>query len=774
MAKAPPAQRWLISPPDRERAEHLATQLGISPLTAQLLINRGISTAAESFLYPDLDQLPDPLTAFRTVSAAVPPALGDLIAQSLDYSIDRLRQAILKQEKIAICGDYDVDGMTSTALLLRTFRVLGGIAHYAIPSRMTEGYGINDRIVTDLHRAGVEIIITVDNGISAHQPIALARELGMTVIVTDHHDIPETLPPAQALLNPKFLDPSSPFHTIAGVGVAYVLGLELATVLGKRELLANSLLELFTLGTIADLAELSGINRVLVKKGLELLPRSTIVGVQALIDQAGLSIQGQMGPEAVGFRLGPRINAVGRIGDPQIVIELLTTEDWLEAQAKAAECERLNVKRQELCAQIEEEATAFIQTKIDQGEWNLQQDKTIVVIDREVRPDCCWHHGVIGIVASRLVEKFGAPVFIGSVEEEKQEIRFSVRSIPEFHVFESLEFIKDIRGKGGGHKAAGGFSLPLANLPILRERLTTFANQSGVLPEHIQPLLQIDSIIQLTDLSLNNLAELNLLQPCGVGNPAPLFCARAVKVADQSTFGKEKNHLKLILDRGDGRKMTSIAWRWSDYYPVADQVDIVFSPQVKEYGEEKAIELEIKGLRNFELDYKQPPVLHHLPQWLDIREFQDSTPTLLVYGYDRPTDKFNHLAEQIIYDRPKGTCTSIVFWTLPPSFEHLQWLLAVAKPSRAYLCRHAPPLPSIGDLRAQIKDHLPQWELLRVSQEWWVSPQTIVAGLRELGYECRGFPPTKTMAEELEDTARWYQLSAQELANLLARKTRVG
>jgi len=766
MAKSLPPQRWLISPPDPQRAATLAEQFNISPLTAQLLLNRGIADSAEEFLYPDLDRLPDARSAFRELAAEVPAEMRELIANSLDYSIDRLEQAITDREKIAICGDYDVDGMTSTALLIRTLRALGGIVDYEIPSRMTEGYGINDRIVQDLHGQGVGVIITVDNGISAHQPIALARELGMTVIVTDHHDIPETVPPAQALLNPKFLDPSSPFHTIAGVGVAYVLGLELAKRLGKGALLENSLLELFTLGTIADLAELTGINRVLVKKGLKLLPKSEIVGIQALIDKAGLSINGQMNPDAVGFRLGPRINAVGRIGDPQIVIELLTTEDWLEAQNKAEECERLNIERQALCAAIEEEASLFIQKQINEGVWDLTKDKTIVVVDQEVSPETHWHHGVIGIVASRLVEKFGAPVFIGSVEEEKQEVRFSVRSIPEFHVFESLEFIADIRGKGGGHKAAGGFSMPLNNLSLLRERLRDFADRSGVLAEHIKPLLQIDSVIHLRDLSLANLTEMELLQPCGIGNPDPLFCARAIKVTDQRTFGREDNHLKITFDRGDGRKINSIAWRWREYYPVAEEVDIVFSAKTKEFREEIEIELELKGLRNFQLNYKQPPALLSYPQFFDITDLKEPLTSILVYGYDRPKDRFEKLADQVIYDRPTGQCQTIVFWTLPPSFDHLQWILAVAKPEKVYLCHNYPPATNITELRKKIKDHLPNWDLLSVSQQWWVSPKSIVAGLREIGYKIDRFGSTKTLEEELQDQEKWYKLSINHLLNL--------
>ncbi|MFN3361330.1 MAG: single-stranded-DNA-specific exonuclease RecJ, partial [Pseudanabaenaceae cyanobacterium] len=726
MAKSPPAQRWLVYPPDPEGAARWAQELGISPLLAQLLINRGVVEAGREFLSPDPDRLPPPLAEFQRLGETVPPAARQLVGGSFAYSLDRLQQAISQGEKIAICGDYDVDGMTSTALLLRTLRELGGVVDYAIPSRMQEGYGINDRIVREFAETGVQVIITVDNGIAAHQPLELARQLGMTVIVTDHHDIPPTLPPAAALLNPKFLHPSSPYRSIAGVGVVYLLGLELATRFGKREKLYNSLLELFTLGTIADVAELGGVNRPLVKKGLQLLPQSQILGVQALMAKAGINPQQVLRPEAIGFQLGPRINAVGRIGDPQVVIDLLTTEDWWEAEAKAAICEALNQERQRLCERIEQEAIAYIEEQIGGGNWDLQKDKVIVIVDRQVSPDTHWHHGVIGIVASRLVERYGAPVFIGSVETEKKEVRFSVRSIPEFHVSQSLQFIADIRGKGGGHRVAGGFSLPLENLSLLKDRLREFADRAGVLPEHIQPYVQIDSVIRLGDLSVAQLRELELLQPCGVGNPDPLFCARAIKVVHQSTFGKEDKHLKLILDRGDGRKLTATAWRWSEFHPVAEEVDIVFSPKVKTYGEEQGIELELKGLRNFQLHYKQPPPVTGQYQWRGVEELREKVESLLVYGYNRPQKQFDHLAERIFYDRPQGRCRAILFWTLPPSLDHLRWLLWVAQPQVIYLAGHVPPLPTLAQLRQKISDHLPEWDLLATSQAWWVSPRAIV------------------------------------------------
>ncbi|MFM2061874.1 MAG: hypothetical protein RLZZ507_1544, partial [Cyanobacteriota bacterium] len=316
-----PNQRWQIAPDNAELAQNLANLTNLSPIISQLLINRGMETpeAAQKFISPETLNLPSPLEDFP----------------DLAVSVELLENAIANQEKIAICGDYDADGMTSTALLLRSLRALGANVDYAIPSRMHEGYGINKRIVEEFHSEGIGLILTVDNGISAFEPIARARELGLKVIITDHHDIPQNLPPANAILNPKLIAESSPYRGVAGVGVAYILAVSLAQQLGELKGLVQPMLALFTLGTIADLAPLTGVNRRWVKRGLKLLPKSTLPGVQALIQVAGVQAsEGEknqnsksLKPEDIGFRLGPRINAIGRIGNPQTVIELLTTDD---------------------------------------------------------------------------------------------------------------------------------------------------------------------------------------------------------------------------------------------------------------------------------------------------------------------------------------------------------------------------------------------------------------------------------------------------------------
>jgi len=568
-----PNQRWQIAPSQTLQAAQLAQATGLSPLLGQVLINREIETPeqAQLYLYPESQVMPAPMDEFP----------------DLAISVEMLKEAIANDEKIAICGDYDADGMTSTALLLRALRWLGADVDYAIPSRMKDGYGINTRIVEEFAEEGVALILTVDNGISAHDAIARVLELGMMVIITDHHDLPPELPAADAILNPKLIPESSPYRGLAGVGVAYILAVTLAQELGKLQGLTSQLLELFTLGTIADLAPLTGINRRWLKRGLRLLPQSELAGVQALIQLAGVSEDKKaMKPEDIGFKLGPRINAIGRLSDPQIVIELLTTTDKGVALERAMQCEQINQKRQQLCEQIEREAIAFI----EQNQLDLQQQRVLVIVQPE------WHHGVIGIVASRLVERYGVPVFIGTYEEEDQNhVRGSARGIPEFHVFEALQFCKDNLGKFGGHKAAGGFSLPTKNLEAFRASLSGFAHQC-LQPEHLKPLIAIDAQTDLTQINSHLYRQIDALHPCGIGNPDPIFWTPNVKVVEQRIIGK--GHLKLTLSQDNQPvKFTALAWRWGEYFPLPQRVDIAYKLRENTWNGNTAVELELVGIR---------------------------------------------------------------------------------------------------------------------------------------------------------------------------------
>ena len=576
-----PNQRWQIAALNPELAEKLANLTNISPIIGQLLINRGMETPedAKIFLEPESLMLPSPLAEFPDLAA----------------SVELLEIAIANNDKIAICGDYDADGMTSTALLLRSLRALGADIDYAIPSRMHDGYGINNRIVQEFYDEGVKLILTVDNGISAVEPITKARELGLKVIITDHHDIPQKLPPANAILNPKLIAESSPYRGVAGVGVAYILAVCLAQQLGEIKGLVQPLLALFPLGTIADLAPLTGVNRRWVKRGLKLLPKSNLPGIQALIQVAGVQAsEGEknqnsksLKPEDIGFRLGPRINAIGRIGDPQIVIDLLTTDDFSIALAKAIQCEQTNTQRQQMCEEIEQEAISMVE---DLYINSLQKDRVLVMIKDN------WHHGVIGIVASRLLERYGVPVFIGTYENHSI-IRGSARGIAEFNVFAALDSCRDLLGKFGGHKAAGGFSLPAENLPEFRLRLSEFANRCLEI-QHIKPLLKIDAQINLDEINEDLLQQLNILHPCGIDNSDPIFWTPNVQVIAQKIVGK--GHIKLtVVQNIDNHRqeIKGIAWRWGDYFPLPSRLDIAYKLRENNFNGKTAIELELIGAK---------------------------------------------------------------------------------------------------------------------------------------------------------------------------------
>ncbi|WP_298977006.1 single-stranded-DNA-specific exonuclease RecJ [uncultured Thermosynechococcus sp.] len=744
-------QRWHLPPIDPECCNALKQALGCDVSLAEIYLRRGLTTPAalQAFLKPETMDLPPPNAVFP----------------DLDLAVELLQQAIARREKMRICGDYDADGMTSTALLLRALRHLGADIDYAIPSRMHEGYGLNERIVQECYDQGVKLILTVDNGIAALEPILKARELGLTVIVTDHHEVPPQLPPAHAILNPKLVAATSPYHSLAGVGMAYILALSLAQRLGKWRELVRPLRELCTLGTIADLAPLTGVNRRWVKQGLQTIPTSPLVGIQALMQVAGClpTENTSLKPEAVGFRLGPRINAVGRIGDPQVVIELLTTEDAGRAQELAAICEATNRRRQELCAEIEAQAIAHLEAT----GFDPQQEWVLVI----VRPH--WHHGVIGIVASRLVERYGVPVFIGTYEDETT-IRGSARGIPEFHVFQALETTRDLLLKYGGHQAAGGFSLRAEHLAPWRDRLREFA-RTCLKPEDLRPLVTLDAEVSFEQLNWDFYTQVEQLQPFGSENPQPIFCSRGVKILEQAPMGQQGEHLKLTLEQ-KGQRMLAKAWGWGQFFPLPPCVDIAYHLTAHRWNGEIQLELELKGVKPSLAWHLPDPPSPPIPQWHPLPPLTTLLPQLqdnvLLYGYGRP-DIPPHLTRATIhYDRPRDRCRTLILWSLPPSVTHLRWLLAVAQPEVVYVGEQQPAIAPLTSLLLAVQNHLretPQINLLALSQTYWIAPCTLVAILRHLGYCCEDFAPTLSITEELARLHRWYQLQAKDLARLAQR-----
>lgn len=508
--------RWIVRQVDEEKVNQLVKELNITPLVASLLINRGLDDVASArfFLFEE-SEFHDPF-----------------LLNGMDLVVDRIRQAIDSNEPIAIFGDYDADGVTSTAVLLLALRQLGANAQFYIPDRFTEGYGPNEPAFRKLVEEGVGLVITVDTGISAFHEANIAKELGMDLIITDHHEPGPTPPEAYAIIHPNIPEKHYPFPELAGVGVAFKLA---HALLGE---LPAHLLDLVAIGTIADLVPLRGENRLIAKKGLEKLRATNRAGLRALFHQAGIR-QMDINEETVGFGIAPRLNAVGRLYQADPAVHLLLTEDSAEAAQLAEEIEDMNKERQSLVNMMTEEAMAMATIQLEQN------DDAVLVIAREN-----WNAGVIGIVASRLVERFYRPVIILSKDSDTGLAKGSARSIAGFDLFAQLSTCRDLLPHFGGHEMAAGMTLRIEDIDELHQRLNGLANQV-LTKEDFVPITELDTIVPLEDIHLKTIEEMNQLAPYGVGNPKPKILIEQVQYDTKRKIGAEKNHLKMLLRQSD-------------------------------------------------------------------------------------------------------------------------------------------------------------------------------------------------------------------------------
>ncbi len=497
----------------------------------------------------------------------------------LETATARLALACRGGERVAICGDYDADGMTSTALLVGVLRDLGARPRAAIPSRSEEGYGLNPAMVERLAAEGVGLLITVDNGVAAEEALARAEELGVEVILTDHHTLPPRMPPHLALLHPAVTPPDSPYRGLAGVGLAHVLATSLCLRLGRREVARNAL-DLFCIGTIADMAPLEGVNRRWLLDGLARLGQSRLAGLRSLQQLAGIE-NGEVDAAAVGFRLAPRINAVGRLGDPLMVVDLLTTADEAEALELARRCEALNRQRRELCDAIEAEALALLEA--DGG----RRPPFLLIAQSH------WHHGVIGIVAARLVERFGQPVAL-LAGEGTGHLRASVRAPRGFAVDRALAATAHLLERHGGHPAAGGFTVRPEAIAALHEELNRLAS-AWLGPNGGGPLVEPEALLRLERIEPEFWRQLRRLEPFGPGHPAPVFWSRDCEVEDQRTL--RGGHLQLVLRQGECRRR-AVGWRWPGVERrLTGPVDVAYRLRCDRWRGEDRLQLELVGLR---------------------------------------------------------------------------------------------------------------------------------------------------------------------------------
>lgn len=526
-------RKWRILKPDQKLAENISKALNCSPIIADLLVNRGIHTPkdADDFLNISLDNIRHPFDI-----------------KDMDMAVHRIYEAITRKEKILVFGDYDADGVTSTALLMEFFRHAGADASFYIPHRTKEGYGLRKSHITGIAApGGISLIITVDCGSSSHEAVKAAFDAGIDTVITDHHMIPEKLPEAIAVINPKRFDCASGFCDLAGVGVAFYLAICLRKHLrdmhfweSRPEPNLKNFCDLIALGTIADMVPLTGENRIFTKTGLDLINSGSRIGISALIKESG-SNKYPFDSEDIAFRLAPRINALGRIDHAKEAVELLLTDDPGAAGKIARQMNLMNVKRQNIERRILDDILEYI----DKNPGELER-RTIVLSDRS------WHEGVLGIVASKMVEKFNRPVVLFA--EKDGFAKGSGRSISSFNLFEGLKTCSKPLEDFGGHSMAAGLYIRTENLGIFRNEFeNTVINMSG--PEDSPPIVLIDHELLFNDINANLIDGMESLKPFGAGNPEPVFLARNVSVISSETVGE--NHRRMILRQSSGREEKS-------------------------------------------------------------------------------------------------------------------------------------------------------------------------------------------------------------------------
>ena len=571
----PVTPRWHVSACDDAAAGALADALKLSPLVARLLCQRGLGDPdlASRFLDPRLEHLHDPMRL-----ADMRPA------------IDRILAAIARHERIAIHGDYDVDGITSTVILRRALELMGAEVVHFIPERLTDGYGLQPAAIERLHAQGVALVISVDCGIRGAEAAVRARELGVDLIVTDHHEPDEALPPAFAVINPKRADCSYPDKYLAGVGVALKVVQALCRATGREKLLPG-FVKVAAIGTLADVVPLVGENRVIAKVGLDLLSRGPHkVGLRALLEVSGLTGK-TIDSYHISFMVAPRVNAAGRMSTPDLATRLLLASDEAlgdEARELAQQLDGENIRRQEEEAEILAAAKKVVQTDPAVGAHSV----LVVAGDG-------WHRGVIGIVASKLVDAFHRPAIVLSVDGDTAH--GSCRSIPDFDMLGALERCAGLFIRFGGHKQAAGLTMAASRIKDLRHAVNAVADET-LGPEDLMPRLRIDSDLTFRGITGDIAAGVAALAPFGAGNPRPVFAARGVEIVDGPRKLKER-HLKMSL-RQDGRIFRAIAWRAAERHDFLAEhkaaLDVAFSLEQNQYNGETYVELTLADIRRAE------------------------------------------------------------------------------------------------------------------------------------------------------------------------------
>lgn len=565
--------RWKIDRLKIEEGndEDIISNNNINPIIEKLLIKRNIDSneKIKRFLYDGIDKLYSPL-----------------MLKDMDKAVQRIIRAKENDEKITIYGDYDVDGITSTAVLYSFLNSIGCNVTYYIPSRLSEGYGMNKKAINGIAKDETTLIVTVDTGITAIEEAKLIQELGMELVITDHHEVQGDLPDAVAVVNPKREDNEYPFRDLAGVGVSYKLVMALEEKLGIKDDDKNKeYLELVTLGTIADVVSMLDENRIIVREGLNIIKNTTNVGLKALIEATKIGEKEKLSTKDIGFIIAPKLNAAGRLGDAKIALELLLEKDKEKAQAIASELLLKNIERQTTEQSIYNEAVEIIEK-----DTSLRNSNIIIVKGNG------WNHGVIGIVASRLVSKFYKPVIIFNEEDEK--LSGSARSIEDVNIFKIIEKGKELLLKFGGHEGAAGLSLKSENYEKFKELVIDIANKE-IDDEMLIPSCYIDLEIKSDEVTEELIKELSILEPYGPGNEKPIFKISGV-ISNANLMGKNLEHLKLKI-KSENNSIDGVFFHGSNVYKdiiVDEEYEIVGELEINEFNNTRSMQCMMIDLAN--------------------------------------------------------------------------------------------------------------------------------------------------------------------------------
>ena len=587
-----PTYEWQFAP-QVEDADFtkIAKKAGLGPEVARLLFERGIQDeeSLKKFLEPSLEDLHDPY-----------------LLHDMDKAVERIRQAIEEGENILIYGDYDADGMTSASIVKESLEQLGAECRVYLPNRFTDGYGPNASVYKYfIEQEGISLIVTVDNGVAGHEAIELAQSMGVDVIVTDHHSMPETLPDAYAIVHPEHPDADYPFKYLAGCGVAFKLACALL------EEVQVELLDLVAIGTIADMVSLTDENRIMVQYGLEMLGHTQRIGLQEMLDMAGIAAN-EVTEETVGFQIAPRLNALGRLDDPNPAIDLLTGFDDEEAHEIALMIHQKNEERKEIVQSIYEEAKTMV-----------DPEKKVQVLAKEG-----WNPGVLGIVAGRLLEELGQTVIVLNIEDGRA--KGSARSVEAVDIFEALDPHRDLFIAFGGHAGAAGMTLEVEKLSDLSQVLEDYVREK-VADASGKNKLNLDEELDLETLSLETVKSFERLAPFGMDNQKPVFYIKDFHVESARTMGAGNAHLKLKIFKGEA-SFEVVAFgqgRWATEFSQTKNLELAVTLSVNQWNGQTALQLmmvdaRVEGVQLFNIRGKNAV----LPEGVPVLDFSGEVPDL--------------------------------------------------------------------------------------------------------------------------------------------------